>query len=114
MKNGVVKSGSEMSSKQLARTVVDGRLLTFHLSTGDSIVGYLCGMDDFHWMIVTLDGGRHLIHKGAAALIDIASESTYDEEHHNSDLEEIISPFRQVVERGVFGRDPDAEEVVAV
>ncbi len=113
MRNGL-KTGSEMSSKQLARTVVDGRLLTFHLLNGESIKGYLCGMDDFHWMIVTTDEEKHLIHKAAAALIKIAPEPTYDEKHRSSGLEEVISPFRQLVERGVFGRDPDAETVVAI
>lgn len=112
MRNGAT-TGSEMSSKQLAWTVVDGRLLTFHLLNGDSINGYLCGMDDFHWMIVTVGGKKHLIHKAAAALIDIASEPTYGE-HRSSALEEVISPFRQVVERGVFGRVErvEVEEVV--
>ncbi len=111
MKHGVM-TGSEMSSKQLARTVIDGRILTFHLLTGDSINGYLCGMDDYHWMIVTTDGGKHLIHKGAAALIKIASEPTYDEKHRSESIEEIILPFRRLVEREIFGRE-HLEEVAS-
>ena len=97
------RDGSAMSSKQLARTVHDGKMLTFHLTTGDDIKGYLCGMDDYHWMIVTTDGEIHLIHKGGAIVIDISAQATYHEKHKTAELEQVIAPFRDHVEGKFFG-----------
>lgn len=49
-----------MSDRQMARAAVDGRLIIFvqELSsrlneTDRSMAGYLVGMDDYHWMIVS-------------------------------------------------------------
>lgn len=103
MKGTGAKDGSGMSSKQLARTARDGKLLTFHLATGETIQGYLCGMDDYHWMIVTTDAVVHLIHKGGAILIDIASTSTYSDKHSSPELDKIIAPFRRFVQENYFG-----------
>lgn len=96
------QEGAAMSSKQLARTVKDGKLLTFHLTTGEKIGGYLCGMDDYHWMIATLNAVPHLIHKGGAIVIDIAVESTYGRDE-TPELEKLIAPFRKYITEEVFG-----------
>ena len=98
-----------MSSKQLARTVLDGKTVTFNLADGP-LTGYLCGMDDFHWMIVTPYGDKFLIHKASAASIEISDNPTY--EHLSSgmrdSLEVVVAPFRRWVEAAYFGRSPDA------
>lgn len=109
--------GASMSSKQLARTVLHGRLLTFRLLTGDSITGYLCGMDDFHWMVVTGEGQKHLIHKASAGLITLADTASFEEEPLRDELEKIVGPFREFVQRSFFGRNtasPPASERAAV
>lgn len=95
-----------MSSKQLARTVLDGRRLTFRLNSGAEIEGYLSGMDDFHWMVVTPDGQKYLLHKGSTALIALGDESTYKTEPLHFEMEKIVRPFREFVSREYFGREP--------
>lgn len=97
--------GSAMSSKQLARTVVHGRKVSFQFPSGQVIEGYLCGMDDFHYMVVEpVTGQKHLIHKGGACIITLADESTYDVEPRFADLERVVAPFREYVDREYFGR----------
>jgi hypothetical protein len=109
--------GSEMSSKQLARTVVHGRKVTFRFPTGDPISGYLGGMDDFHWLVVAPESGlKHLIHKGSACIITLADTHTYESEPLRDQMEKVIGPFRRYVEEVFFGRTSPAsvERAVAV
>ena len=92
-----------MSSKQLAKTVVEGRMVTFWFTTTlEPITGYLCGMDDFHWMVVTPHDEKHLVHK-SAALVDLHTESTYGDEIMRPLLDDVVQPFRGWVERTFFG-----------
>jgi len=105
-----------MSTKQLARTVIDGRLLHFRFASGvpSNLKGYLCGMDDFHWMIVTSKGQQHLVHKGSASIITIADEPSYADEPEREALEKLVAPYRSWVEANVYGRDPQpAREAIA-
>lgn len=95
-----------MSSKQLARTVLDGRRLTFRLTSGTEVEGYLSGMDDFHWMVITPQGQKYLLHKGSTALIALADEATYKDEALFSEMEKIVRPFREFVSREYYGREP--------
>jgi hypothetical protein len=96
-RNGKRFGGSSMSTKQLARTVQDGRMVTFIHQVGER-TGYLCGMDDFHWMIVTPECRTHLIHKGSAPFIDPAPDATYRSEPNVDALERIVGPFRDYLE----------------
>lgn len=113
MPRKTVRLGATTSNKQLARTVVDGRLVTFHLPGGlEPITGYVCGMDDFHWMVVTGTLEKHLIHKGAAPLITLSDESTFASEHDRESLEGVVGPFRRWVEAEFFGRSPVASASV--
>lgn len=93
-----------MSSKQLARTVLDGKKVTFRFTSGEMVEGYLCGMDDFHWMVVTSEGRKHLVHKGSASIIDLADDPSYADEENHSSLEQVVGPFRRFVEGAYFGR----------
>lgn len=99
-----------MSTKQLARTVLDGKRLRFRVPADNLhhpfLEGYLCGMDDFHWMIVTPEGHTHLIHKGSASVITIGDEPAYADEDRHDELEKLVGPFRTWVEQAIFGRDP--------
>lgn len=98
------KEGSAMSSKQLARTVKDGKLLSFRFAgLEENLTGYLCGMDDYHWMVVTASGSLHLVHKGGAIVIDIAFNRTYEFEENHSELEKVVAPFRKYVNQNFFG-----------
>lgn len=90
-----------MSRKQLARTVADGRLVTFRFSEGGAFTGYLCGMDDYYWLVLQPEAPHTLeiLHKGSFPRISIAPESTYEEEKALEDLEKTIKPFRDALER---------------
>lgn len=95
------RSGSAMSDKQLARTVLDGRILTFTTSTGDIVTGYLGGMDNYHWLVVTPQKEQVLVHKSAPK-IKIGDKS-YANEQYQDGLEKVIRPFRQnLQERGLI------------
>lgn len=101
------RTGAALSTKQLIRTVLDGRKVTFHLHGGLEVTGYLCGMDDFHWMVVTPGGEQYLIHKASAPLIDLSDSakkyaSEPSEVHRR--LEKVVGPFRRYVEVEFFGR----------
>lgn len=89
-----------MSTKQLAHAAVAGRKVTFHFAapTLEPITGYLCGMDDFHWMVVTPQGEQHLIHKSAAR-VDLHTTSSYDDESLREDLDRVVLPFRDFLVR---------------
>lgn len=88
-----------MSSKQLARTVVDGRRINLTVSGLDQILsGYLCGMDDFHYLIITPDCQTHLIHKGSAPAISLGG-LLYESEGRRDDLEKVVGPFRTAVQQ---------------
>lgn len=104
----MAKTGSAMSSKQLARTVMLGRRIALTLTNGEKIVGYLCGMDDFHWMVVTPDGEKALTHKGNVSVVRLGEESTYESEPKREELEKVVGPFRQFVAGFYFGQDDSA------
>lgn len=92
--------GSSMSSKQLARTAVDGRMITL-IFTGvpQTIDGYLCGMDDFHLFVITPTGKKYLVHKGSIAVVSFAEQANYRVEPNHRELEKVVGPFRAAVQR---------------
>jgi hypothetical protein len=99
-----------MSAKQIARTVIDGKLLTFRpfaTAPDFTVCGYVYGMDDYHWAVVEPSGQTHLVHKGAP-VVTLGLESTFTDEAQHEKLEQLVGPFRRYIERNDFGRDvPD-------
>lgn len=93
--------GSTMSSKQLARTVVDGRRITLvpNAANAPEITGYLCGLDDYHLFVVLPDGEKLLVSKGGIFTIRFAREATYQDEALRDELEQVVGPFRAYVQR---------------
>lgn len=83
-----------MSRKQLTRTVLDGRKVTMSFPSQESLTGYLCGMDDFHWLLVTPEVKKHLVHKGAPQTVSLHDEPTYEQERQRESLEAVVEPFR--------------------
>lgn len=96
-------SGAHMSSMQLARTVIEGQRVVF-TTTAATIDGYLCGMDDYHWMVVQATGEVVLVHKAQTPVVTIKSVKTYQDEDRREVLEKIIGPFREHVAKTYFGR----------
>lgn len=94
-----------MSVKQIARTVVDGRKVTFHIFDGEPITGYVAGMDDYNWLVVTPAGDKHLVHKGSCPRTDLHDEPTYRAEPNHEEIERVVGPFRRYCSSQFFGRD---------
>lgn len=92
------KTGASVSSKQLAYTVKEGRMVTFQTVVGN-VEGYLCGMDDYHWVVVTPELRQYLVHKVAAGLIHLHKRSTYAKEPLIESLEVLVAPFREAMAR---------------
>lgn len=95
-----------MSRKQIARTVLNGQQVTFESPSGSMVRGYVYGMDDYHWAVVSPNGQTSLVHKAGAPVIRIHPECTYEDELAKDDLEPLIRPFRQWVSEHVFGQTP--------
>ena len=105
-------AGSAMSTKQLAQSVAHGRMVTFHTPVRE-VTGYLFGMDDYHWAVITAEGRKTLVHKGSASLIDFADESTYDTEDEHDRLERLVGPFRSSLAERKLIREVPAREGTA-
>lgn len=82
------KSPSHVSEKELARTVQEKREVTFTTHTGDTLKGFVCGWDNFHWKIVDHKGFVHLVHK-SAPLVTIGARQELKKE-----VEQVVAPFR--------------------
>ena len=98
------RTGSSMSSKQMAYSVRHGRKVILRLRSGNSQEGYLCGEDSFHWRIIRPDGRILLVHKAGVELVEFLNEATYDDEPRRDELEKAVGPFREFVEVYHFGR----------
>lgn len=113
VKQASKKQGNEMSTKQVARTVLDGTAITFSFPPSDKqITGYVFGADDYHWAVVEPNGDRHLVHKGAPIVTLLSTRKLHAEPNAEA-LEPLVAPFRRYVERTYFGRngaDPARED----
>lgn len=100
-----------MSRKQIARTVLNGQQVTFLTAMSVEIAtGYVYGMDDYHWAVVSPTGDTTLVHK-AGTHVRVHSEHTYEDESTEAreHLDGLVLPFRQWAEQTVFGRHPKTE-----
>lgn len=93
-----------MSTRQLARTVLDGQMISFFFEGGERVSGYLSGQDDYHWLVMRPTAEIVLVHKGSVPRIELGAESTYNKEPLHDELERTIGPFRRFVETEIFGR----------
>lgn len=86
------RHGNAMSDKQLARTVLDGRKITV-VTVAREVTGYLCGMDDFTYMVISPEGRKSLVHK-TGSVIELDDDCTYADEPKHDILESVVGPFR--------------------
>lgn len=98
-------TGSALSRKQIARSVLNGQQVTCTSAGIEVATGYVFGMDDFHWAVVSPGGETTLVHK-AGTHVKIHPDHTYDglPEDQRETLEPMIRPFRDFVSKSVFGR----------
>lgn len=101
------RRGSDTSDKQIYRAVKDGRLITFHVFADLTVRGYVYGMDDYHWAVVTADTQTWMVHKSAPA-VQVSAASSLEEEPNREAIEAIVSPYRNRVLSEHFGRTQPA------
>lgn len=97
-----------MSIKQLAQTVRYGRKVTFLVFDGEPIIGYLGGMDTEYLYVLspTADSfQRWVISRSGSPAFELHEQSTYDDEPHRAEMENIVGPFRTWIVNRIFGRD---------
>jgi hypothetical protein len=103
------RRGSTMSDKQIAHAVVNDIPVTFRIiGTGNplvEVVGWVCGVDDFHWNVVDAQGFTKLIHK-TTAIVEPHSDSLAPTEA----AEAVVAPFRKHIEATIYGRATHAPE----
>lgn len=62
------RSPSHFSDKQILGAAKRGKTVSVVLPNGEEVEGWICGMDAFHWGIVSANGDVTLIHKSAPSL----------------------------------------------
>lgn len=88
------RTGSQMSSKQIAYAVLAGKRLTFRIPTVGVVEGYVIGMDDYHWFVAHVEDDNTsgdndslvettLLHKGSVAAINISRKPALASEAHH-------------------------------
>jgi hypothetical protein len=84
----------------MLRAAIRGSLMTFVFSLDDTVTGYLCGVDDFHWLVATADTAElMLIHKTAPGRVYIGTGEDLDREADRDRYHKIIGPFREWAEK---------------
>lgn len=98
-----VRRGSSTSDKQVAYAVRNGHEIEFHHGVdGIHVVrGYVFGMDDYHWAVVTESLHQWLVHK-SAPLLHISPDPTLPDENKQAEIESLVAPFREWVMRTHF------------
>ncbi len=104
------RSASHVSTKQIAKAVLDGRRVTIHNAVTNPLSGYVCGMDEHHLMLVDPSSLEILlVHKiSGAPVLSISPTATYHLEPQREALDSIVVPFRSFIEREHFGRPVSA------
>lgn len=81
-----------MSTKQISRAATDGRKLAFN-TMSTSVVGYVVGMDDYHWLVMNLISDTlALVHKGSTPTVIFMEEMLAGE---GDDLQERVREVGQ-------------------
>ncbi len=102
------RRGASLSDKQVAYSVRDGCPVTAYLDGHGPVTGYIYGADDYHWVLVTSDLDRFLIHKSTHLMF--GREDTYAGERRHDELEQLVGPYRAWVLTAHFGRQPAPPE----
>lgn len=84
--SGQAARGSHNSSKQLAHAATRGSRVTFTTTAG-VVSGYLVGMDDYHWVVVSPeDSTLHvtLVHKASSPIVNVGSSNNLQDEQDST------------------------------
>lgn len=97
--------------KQLARTVTDGRQVTFVCKESRSLTGYLGGWDEEHLLVISPskvgDGVKIvLLAREAVLWKELHAAPTLDGELYREQIETVVLPFRRWVNENLLGKIP--------
>lgn len=102
------RRGSHFTDKQIAQSVKDGRAVHVTLLDGRTVLGWVYGMDDFHWGLVTLDGSKVLVHKSAPFVEFTVHLLAQQTSAVQALIEPVVTPFRAHVVETVFSKSNPA------
>lgn len=100
----------------MAYAAVDGRKVTFRLATGEPIIGYVVGMDDYHWHVAHTDASQNvvttLVHKGLAPAVTISPHSTLvnEDSHIQGLVSKIGGGFWRFCQQNYLGKTNPASQ----
>lgn len=99
------RRGSHFSDKQIFHAVRDGRAISATLPDGRTHTGWVYGGDDYHWGLVTPEGGTMLLHKSVPC-IEILQSMTLGTQPDwvQEVVGELVEPFRNYVMREHFSQ----------
>lgn len=100
------RRGSASSDRQIARAVKERLRVTFQIANYPAVSGWVCGVDDYHWVVATEQGTTLLIHK-SCPLVTITTTSLDDANLKRGALESITQatePFRNRVLADHYGQ----------
>jgi hypothetical protein len=109
----LIRSGSSVSSRQMAYAAVNGLKVNLQwLSVDRSVAGYLVGMDDFHWMLVSTNSDIDssdvvLVHKASPDLVIIIKEPSLASEpkYLQVIVEDVGRGFFSYCDKTFFGKN---------
>lgn len=106
-----VRRGSTFSDRQIFAAVKDGRAIEFVLpaTTERKVIGWVYGVDDYHWGVVDQRGSTFLVHKSAPLLQILPARLDQLSEHVRDCVEPLVAPFRAYVMREHFKHDPASD-----
>lgn len=108
-----------MSDRQIAYAATAGRKVTFTSvqALHPPITGYVCGSDDYHWLVAYTDETSEnvttsLVHKGLAPTVTISPVSTLADEPPaiRAAIEGIGRGFWLFCDKTYFGKDGQVPE----
>lgn len=96
------RQGSWLTERDLARSVMAGRRITFEFPTGipRDIHGYVIGWDAYHWKVLSFDEKlgpiERFVHKGNVAVVTLTNTTIASEQpDHQSHYESVVAAFRE-------------------
>lgn len=94
-----------MRARQLAASVRNGRKIVFIILDENPLEGYLAGWDAETYFVVYPDGDtvfKELIPKRNILKMVLMDESTFQEEDLYEDMNKIVRPFRDMINKTYF------------
>lgn len=100
------RRGSDFSDRQIYQAVKQGKAVQFVTVCGEKVTGWVFGMDDYHWGVVTPTGEVHCVHKSAPLMTVTDHLLERQAVGTREDIEPLVQPFYERVMREHFRTSP--------